>query len=113
MGPAIGGLVYGFVGIQAAYISVFVIYFISYLMISGIRVPGQIVELKPGEEGIFDRIREGISFVLKSPELVGAFSLDMFAVLFGGAVAMLPVFASEVLHVGPQDVQGMLPVHTT
>ena len=53
---------------------------------------------------MFSRIREGIGFVVKSPELLGAFSLDMLAVLFGGAVAMLPVFASDVLHVGPEGL---------
>jgi sugar phosphate permease len=41
---------------------------------------------------------------LKTPQLVGAFSLDMFAVLFGGAVVLLPVFASDVLHIGPQGL---------
>ena len=55
-------------------------------------------------EGVFIRIRSGISFVFKTPELLGAFTLDMFAVLFGGAVAMLPVFASDILHVGPQGL---------
>ncbi len=103
-GPALGGLIYGFSGIQTAYVSVLVIYFISLIMLSGIRVPGQAVEIKKGEEGILLRIREGVNFVMKSPELVGAFSLDMFAVLFGGAIAMLPVFASEVLHTGPQGL---------
>jgi MFS family permease len=53
---------------------------------------------------MFSRIREGIRFVVKSPELFGAFSLDMLAVLFGGAVAMLPVFASDILHVGPEGL---------
>ncbi|MFA5046640.1 MAG: MFS transporter, partial [Paludibacter sp.] len=48
--------------------------------------------------------KEGLSFVRKSPELMGMFSLDMFAVLFGGAVAMLPVYASDILHVGPQGL---------
>jgi hypothetical protein len=50
------------------------------------------------------RIKQGISFVFRTPELLGAFSLDMFAVLFGGAVAMLPVFASDILFVGPQGL---------
>jgi sugar phosphate permease len=58
----------------------------------------------PISEGIFLRIRSGFDFVFKTPELLGAFSLDMFAVLFGGAVAMLPVFASDILHVGPQGL---------
>ena len=50
------------------------------------------------------RIRSGIDFVFQTPELLGAFTLDMFAVLFGGAVAMLPVFASDILHIGPQGL---------
>jgi sugar phosphate permease len=58
-------------------------------------------------EGVFSRIRSGIGFVFKTPELLGAFTLDMFAVLFGGAVAMLPVFASDILNAGPQGL-GML-----
>jgi len=61
-------------------------------------------EVTSTTEGVFTRIREGINFVFKTPELLGAFSLDMFAVLFGGAVAMLPVFASDILHVGPQGL---------
>jgi sugar phosphate permease len=56
------------------------------------------------DEGVFTRIRSGINFVFKTPELLGAFTLDMFAVLFGGAVAMLPVFASDILHIGPQGL---------
>jgi sugar phosphate permease len=56
------------------------------------------------EEGVFSRIRSGIGFVFKTPELLGAFTLDMFAVLFGGAVAMLPVFASDILRIGPQGL---------
>ena len=55
-------------------------------------------------EGVFVRIKSGIDFVFKTPELLGAFTLDMFAVLFGGAVAMLPVFASDILLVGPQGL---------
>jgi sugar phosphate permease len=55
-------------------------------------------------EGVFQRIRSGIRFVFKTPELLGAFTLDMFAVLFGGAVAMLPVFASDILRIGPEGL---------
>lgn len=104
MGPAFGGLIYAFWGIEAAYFSVFFLYLISFLLISGIQIHETISPIISGEEGIFKRIKEGIDFVLKTPELVGAFSLDMFAVLFGGAVAMLPVFASDILHVGPQGL---------
>jgi len=105
MGPAIGGLIYGFSSISIAYSSIFTIYLISLYMISRVQIKHIVCKIKStGEEDIFSRIREGIGFVTKSPELLGAFSLDMFAVLFGGAVAMLPVFASDVLHVGPEGL---------
>ena len=55
-----------------------------------------VVEQKPLES-----VKEGLRFVLNSKELLGALSLDLFAVLFGGAVAMVPVFARDILKVGP------------
>lgn len=103
-GPAIGGLIYGFSSILVAYSSVFVLYFISVGLINSVKAQKIVRTLKQGEEAIFDRIKEGIGFVIKTPELLGAFSLDMFAVLFGGAVALLPVYASDILHVGPEGL---------
>ena len=104
MGPALGGLIYGFSTITVAYSSIICIYFVSLYMISRVQIKHVINKSLTGDEDIFSRIREGIRFVLKSPELLGAFSLDMFAVLFGGAVALLPVFASDILHVGPEGL---------
>jgi predicted MFS family arabinose efflux permease len=51
---------------------------------------------------LLKNLGEGVAFVFKHQLLLGSMSLDLFAVLFGGAVAMLPVFASDILHVGPQ-----------
>lgn len=48
-----------------------------------------------------ESVKEGLSFVFKTKELLGALSLDLFAVLFGGAVAMIPVFAKDILKTGP------------
>lgn len=104
MGPALGGLIYGFSTITVAYSSIIFIYFISLYMISRVQIKHIVNKALTADEDIFSRIREGIRFVLKSPELLGAFSLDMFAVLFGGAVALLPVFASDILHVGPEGL---------
>ena len=105
LGPAAGGLIYGFGNISIAYATVFVLYLVSVFMIGRVKVrPLEIDRTKAAEEDIFSRIKEGIRFVMKSPQLVGAFSLDMFAVLFGGAVAMLPVFAAEILHIGPEGL---------
>ncbi|MEI8085842.1 MAG: MFS transporter [Paludibacter sp.] len=103
-GPAIGGLVYGFTSISVAYGSVFVLYLGAFWMIHSVKINHIVSPIVSGGEDILIRIREGIRFVVKSPELLGAFTLDMFAVFFGGAVAMLPVFASDILHVGPEGL---------
>jgi hypothetical protein len=47
-------------------------------------------------------IREGIAFVWKQPVILGCMSLDMFAVVFGGATALLPIYAKDILHAGPK-----------
>jgi MFS family permease len=52
------------------------------------------------EKKTLESVKEGIRFVLKTKEVLGALSLDLFAVLFGGAVAMIPVFAKDILNVG-------------
>ena len=52
--------------------------------------------------GVVKSMREGIAFIYKTKEILGALSLDMFAVLFGGAVAMIPVFATDILKVGAE-----------
>ncbi|HET6556936.1 MAG TPA: MFS transporter [Prolixibacteraceae bacterium] len=103
-GPALGGLVYGFFGLMEAYIMVFVFFLICTTLIFFIKSPGRVVAESKPEDTIFTRIREGIRYVFRNQLLLGAFALDMFAVLFGGAVAMLPVFASDVLMVGPEGL---------
>lgn len=55
-----------------------------------------------GEKKTWKSITEGLRFVMRTKEVLGALTLDLFAVLFGGAVAMLPVFATDILHVGSQ-----------
>lgn len=56
---------------------------------------------KVGEKKTLDSVKEGLQYVFKTKEVLGALSLDLFAVLFGGAVAMIPVFAKDILKVGP------------
>ena len=55
-----------------------------------------------GAQKTWDSVKAGIQFVFRTRELLGAISLDLFAVLFGGAVAMIPVFARDILNVGPK-----------
>ena len=103
-GPALGGLMYGFFGIVPAYILVFTFFLTCVIIIYFIKSPGKVIQHPDRDDRIFASISEGIRYVFKNQVLLGAFSLDMFAVLFGGAVALLPVFASDILKVGPEGL---------
>jgi MFS family permease len=102
-GPAFGGLLYGFFSLQIAYLFVVIFSAISLLLFCFVHYTKLPDRLENGGKVLF-RIKEGIRFVIRDQVLLGAMSLDMFAVLFGGAVAMLPVFASDILHTGPQGL---------
>ena len=101
LGPAAGGLIYGFYGITAAFsvIIIFLVFsiFLIYLLKS---YPPVFVP----KENIWKSLSEGISFVFKNKMMIGAMSLDLFSVFFGGAVALLPVFANEILKVGAEGL---------
>ena len=101
-GPAIGGLVYGFFGVRIAYLGVLV-FLITAMVLLGL-VKNHPAPPRVEGETLIQRLSTGLKFVYNNQILLGAMSLDMFAVLFGGAVAMLPVFAAEVLNVGPQGL---------
>jgi MFS family permease len=101
-GPAIGGLVYGFKGVEAAYAGVIFFALVALLLLIPIKKKPIVKSLIV--ESLKERLFSGLRFVFKNQIMLGALSLDMFAVLFGGAVAMLPVFANEILHVGPEGL---------
>lgn len=103
-GPALGGLIYGFFGVVPAYAVVFAFYLLCSVILLFIKSPGKVALVEGATEGIFKRIKEGIFYVFRNRVLLNAFTLDMFAVFFGGAVAMLPVFASDILKVGPEGL---------
>jgi MFS family permease len=101
-GPAIGGIVYGFFGVRAAYLSVLLFLFLAFVLLMFVK--SRTAPVFEKGETLLHRLSGGLKFVLKNQILLGAMSLDMFGVLFGGAVAMLPVFAAEVLKVGPEGL---------
>jgi len=99
-GPAIGGFAYGFFGLQTAYmLDVALTVLALVLIIFVIHKP-----LPPvtEEQDTSEKIKAGLKFVFSNKIILGAISLDLFAVLFGGAVALLPIFAKEILHTGPE-----------
>ncbi len=101
-GPAFGGLLYGFWGVNVAYSAVIV--FGVMAVIFFMNVNSRPVPVKEKSETLVESLLVGIRFVFKNQIILGALSLDMFAVLFGGATAMLPVFAGEILKVGPEGL---------
>jgi len=97
-GPMIGGLIYGFFGITAAYTADAVL--VVAALVCYLTIPNRAVPPSTEEQGIFEKIKAGIRFVFKNQIILSAITLDLFAVLFGGAVALLPIFADDILHVG-------------
>ena len=98
LGSSLGGLLLGWSGKQFTYITVILLLALALFQL--LRIPPQPVSVKHREEGVWKSMRMGLHFVFSRQEILGALSLDLVAVLFGGATAMLPVFAKEVLHVG-------------
>jgi len=98
-GHALGGLLIAYFGITGALIAIVTAIFAAFIiLLSGLQPKPPLNER--GEKRTWDSVKEGLRFVFRTKELLGASSLDLFAVLFGGAVAMVPVYARTVLHVG-------------
>lgn len=97
LGPTIGGLLY-LAGPKAVYGIVAALLVTSVLLMSGTRVDGQVDQPRAAT---WHTVLEGLRFVWSKPLVLGAMSLDLFAVLFGGATALLPAYANDVLHAGP------------
>lgn len=102
IGPAVGGLLYGFSGVTSCFVLILVFMLLSLGCVVFF-VKNQPPQYVP-KENIYQSLAEGIRFVFRSRMLLGALSLDMFSVFFGGAVALLPVFANDILHVGAQGL---------
>ena len=104
LGPALGGLLYAWTSPTTASLIV-TAFIIASVICAGLMPAMPPIEIDaPGGYSIASRIREGLSYVFKNKIILSAISLDLFAVLFGGAVALLPVFASDILHVGAQEL---------
>lgn len=97
LGPLIGGFLIAYLGFSKSLGAVFIAKFIALVFIS--RVKRKPI-MKKTKEPVLQSLKEGLSFVFNTQIILAALALDMFAVLFGGAVALLPVYADEILQVG-------------
>ncbi|CAG9225206.1 MFS transporter [Paraburkholderia tropica] len=100
VGPALGGLLYG-LGAGPAFLACAVSFAIAAMLSAAIPLKARPPSRAPVTlESVFS----GIAFIRSQPVILGALSLDLFAVLFGGATALLPVFARDILHAGPLEL---------
>jgi len=97
-GPALGGLLFAFGGGNLAYEVLALLYLIGLVALYKVRDPNVHARSAPGEN---KSLVAGVRFVFSNRLILSALSLDLFAVLFGGAIALLPAFAHDVLRVGP------------
>ncbi|TGE14856.1 MFS transporter [Hymenobacter elongatus] len=103
LGPAIGGLLFAKLGIAVAY-GVDAVLMVAALLLF-VTITGRPLPPLEGERlSLQESILSGVKFIFNNQIVLAALSLDLFAVLFGGAVALLPIFASDILKVGPDGL---------
>lgn len=99
-GLGLGGLIYGFGGVAAAFGTMSALCAIALIFV--LQISSRAVPEFDQTETALTRIRAGLDFVFSKQVIIGAIAMDLFAVFFGGAVALMPVFAKDILHVGPE-----------
>ena len=98
-GPALGGWIYGLTGgAGAVYLTGAALYLVATLLVTSMEVSTGRMEKKSAS---LETLFAGVVYVWKEKIILGSVTLDLFAVLFGGAVALLPVYAHDILKVGP------------
>ncbi|HEX5171111.1 MAG TPA: MFS transporter [Cyclobacteriaceae bacterium] len=98
LGPSLGGMIYGFFDTTTSYAADVILMIASLILFSFI--PSRPLPPSTEEQGVIEKIKAGLKFVFNHQIILGALTLDLFAVLFGGAVALLPIFTAEILHTG-------------
>lgn len=109
-GPALGGIAIDLIGIQNTYLVIAALYAGALVCIAFI-APKPKPEVPEGEP-ILKSIALGVRYVVRHQILVGSMALDLFAVLFGGTIALLPIFATDILKVGARGL-GFLEAATS
>lgn len=97
-GPALGGLIYSTFGPTTVYLTCATLFLTASVLIGLVKLAGQVQERRPVTmESLF----AGFAFIRGQPVILGAISLDLFAMLLGSVTALLPIFAKDILHTGP------------
>jgi hypothetical protein len=93
-----GGFLIAFIGTMGTQIVICCLLIIAFFILTQLKPKPALQQ--SGEKRNWESVKEGVKFVFRTKELLAALSLDMFAVLFGGAVAMVPVYARDILKIG-------------
>jgi MFS family permease len=101
LGPAAGGLIFGHWGITPTFVIINILLVISMVLVYLLKSYPPVYIPK---ESIYESLSAGIKFVFHNKMMLGAMSLDLFSVFFGGAIALLPVFAHDILKVGSEGL---------
>ncbi|MBC8045704.1 MAG: MFS transporter, partial [Fimbriimonadaceae bacterium] len=102
IGPALGGFIYAGLGMTFSMCCVLGCILLGIVFMTFIKSK-PIIQLN-NTEPIYERLKAGVKFVFQNKIILTALSLDMFSVLFGGAVALLPVYADDILKCGPEGL---------
>ncbi|MHA4742323.1 MFS transporter [Dyadobacter sp. MSC1_007] len=100
-GPAIAGFLYAFIGLANTLLVVIISFVVCWILLAMIKTRPEFPKIATP---ILESLKEGFRFVFKTRIVLYAISLDLFSVLFGGVVALLPVFAEDILKVGPEGL---------
>jgi MFS family permease len=102
VGPSLGGALYAATGrAGVVYLACTVMAVLAFASVLAIGQPPVSTEVKRREPATWSTVIAGVRYVWSNRPILGAISLDLFAVLLGGAVALLPIFARDMLHIGP------------
>lgn len=101
-GPSIGGALYAATGrAGVVYVACTVMALFAFASVLAIGKPPTLAEVRKREPATWNTLLAGLRYVWSNRPILGTISLDLFAVLLGGAVALLPIFARDLLHIGP------------
>ena len=99
-GPAIGGILYAF-GPTVPYTTCSALFLASVILLAFVHIERFVSNRSPIS---FEAFFAGVSYIRRNPIVLGIISLDLFAVLLGGTTALLPIFADEIFHTGPEGL---------
>lgn len=101
IGPAAAGFLYAYLGLTNTLLIVIVIFLICWVLLGMIKTRPEFPKIVTP---IMESLKEGFKFVFKTRIVLYAMTLDLFSVLFGGVIALLPIFAEDILKVGPEGL---------